>query len=273
MTGPVALSPLDLGLSAGMLLLFGAVSVGFRLGLGRLLAIAGLRATVQLGILGLVLVPVFAVQSPWPVVAWCALMILLAGREAVARTRHRVDHPRFGRGGMLGTTVLAMALGGGGSALFATVAVLDVETWWTPRYLVPLVGMILGNALSGVSLGIDAALGALVSERQRVEALLALGATRTEATRSVARDAIRTGLVPILNSMSAVGLVSIPGMMTGQILGGTPPFQAAQYQLLILFLIAGAVAVGTLVAVGLTLRLAIDDAHRLRIDRIRRVER
>ncbi len=273
MNGPVQLSPLDLALSAGMLVLFGGVSIAWRLGLGRLLAIAGVRATVQLGILGLVLVPVFAIDRPWPVLAWCLLMVVLAGREAVARTSHRVSHPRFGRGAMLGTTVLAMALGGGGSALFATVVVIDVEAWWTPRYLVPLVGMILGNALSGVSLGMDAALGALLAKRSRVESLLALGATRSEATRSVARDAIRTGLVPILNSMSAVGLVSIPGMMTGQILGGTPPFQAAQYQLLILFLIAGAVAIGTLVAVVLTLRLAVDDAHRLRIDRITRIER
>lgn len=273
MNGPVDLTWVDLLLSASMLLLFGAISLGWRLGLERLLATAAARATLQLGVLGLVLVPVFAIERPWPVLLWCTLMILLAGREAFARTRHRVRHASYGRAPMFGTAVLAMALGGGGSALFATAAVLDLETWWTPRYLVPLVGMILGNALTGVSLGLDAALGSLLAKQARVEALLALGATRTEATRDIARDAIRTGMTPILNAMSAVGLVSIPGMMTGQILGGTPPLQAAQYQLLILFLIAGAVAVGTLVAVVLALRLAIDDAHRLRLDRIDRIER
>jgi putative ABC transport system permease protein len=83
----------------------------------------------------------------------------------------------------------------------------------------------------------------------------------------VVREATRTGLVPILNTMSVVGLVSIPGMMTGQLLGGTPPVQAARYQFLILALIAGAVAVGTLVAVLLTVRVGLDAEHRLRVER------
>lgn len=261
MNGPVALGPLDLLLSAGMLALFGAISLIWRLGLERQLAVAGVRATVQLFVLGLVLVPVFAVDRPWPVLLWCALMLVLAGREAWSRTtrKHR---------GMLGSAVLAMTLGGGGSALFATLFVLDVETWWEPRYLVPLVGMILGNALTGVSLGLDRVLVGIEREQDVIEGLLALGATRAEATRDLARASIRTGMVPILNAMSAVGLVSIPGMMTGQILGGTPPVQAARYQLMILFLIAGAVAIGTLVAVFLALRVVVDDAGRLRPERI-----
>lgn len=261
MTGPVVLGWVDLALASTLLVVFGIISVGWRLGLGRLLGIAAVRAVVQLSLLGLVLVPVFALEVAWPVLLWCLAMIALAGREAVARTKRR--HP-----GMLWSSIAAMALGGGGSALFATAAVLQIETWWAPQYLVPLVGMILGNALSGVSLGLDRALSSLDDDRAVVEGLLALGATRTEATRHIARDAIRTGLVPILNTMSAVGLVSIPGMMTGQILGGTPPMQAARYQLLILFLIAGAVAVSTTVAVVVALRVVVDDAHRLRPDRV-----
>lgn len=261
MTGPVHLGPLDLALSATLLMLFGAISLAWRLGLERMLAVAAGRAALQLTVLGLVLVPVFAIELAWPVVIWCTLMVVLAGREAIARTKRR--HP-----GMLWSAMAAMALGGGGSALFATLVVLDVETWWTPRYLVPLVGMILGNILSGVSLGLDRVLASLEQQRDQVEGLLAFGATRTEATRDVARDAIRTGMIPILNTMSAVGLVSIPGMMTGQILGGTEPMQAARYQLMILFLIAGAVAVGTALAVAVALHVVVDDAHRLRVDRI-----
>lgn len=261
MTGPVHLGWVDLALASSLLVVFGGISAGWRLGLGRMLSIAAVRAVVQLSVLGLVLVPVFTLQVAWPVVLWCVAMVALAGREAVTRTERR--HP-----GMLWSGIAAMALGGGGSAVFATVAVLQIETWWAPRYLVPLMGMILGNALSGVSLGLDRALASLDEDRAVVEALLALGATRSEATRHIARDAIRTGLVPILNTMSAVGIVSIPGMMTGQILGGTPPMQAARYQLLILFLIAGAVAVSTTMAVMVALRVVVDDAHRLRPDRI-----
>ncbi|MBU1897720.1 ABC transporter permease, partial [Myxococcota bacterium] len=80
--------------------------------------------------------------------------------------------------------------------------------------------MILGNSLNGVSLGLDRALALLDEGRDAVELRLALGATRWEAARPVAVEAIRVGMIPIINTMSVVGLVSIPGMMTGQILGG-----------------------------------------------------
>jgi len=193
-------------------------------------------------------------------------MVVLAGREATARTSRAVP-------GMFGGAVVAMALGGAGTALFTTVVVLRLEPWWAPRYLVPLVGMVLGNALTGVSLGLDRVLTGLDQRGDEVEALLALGAGRWEACRDVAGDAVRTGMIPILNSMSAVGLVTIPGMMTGQILGGTEPLQAARYQLLILFVIAGAVAVGTTVAVLWAVGQVVDGDLRLRRDRIQRRSR
>ena len=125
--------------------------------------------------------------------------------------------------------------------------------------------MILGNALTGVSLGLDKMLGSLDEGRGRVELRLALGATAWEASRPEAAEAIRTGMIPILNAMSAVGLITIPGMMTGQILGGTPPVLAPRYQIMIMFLIAGAVALGVGVAVLLTVRACFDEAHRLRV--------
>jgi putative ABC transport system permease protein len=130
--------------------------------------------------------------------------------------------------------------------------------------------MILGNALTGVSLGLDRALGQLDEERDRIEGLLALGATWWEASRPVAADAVRTGMIPIINSMSVVGLVTIPGMMTGQILGGTSPVLAARYQILIMFLIAGAVALGTGTTVIAAVRAMFDADHRLRVDRFTR---
>ncbi|MEO0604333.1 MAG: ABC transporter permease, partial [Myxococcota bacterium] len=150
----------------------------------------------------------------------------------------------------------------------ASTLVIRVEPWWAPRYLVPLVGMILGNALTGVSLGVDRALTVVEEQQHALEALLALGASRLEAARPVAAEALRTGMIPILNAMSAVGLITIPGMMTGQILGGAEPALAARYQLLILFLIAGAVALGTTIAVFAVLAWLIDDDPKLRPDRI-----
>ncbi len=261
MTGPLDLGPGQLALAAGLLLLNGALSLWLGLGLERRLWVAVVRSTVQLTLLGYVLLWVFAVDSPWLVLGLCALMVGLAGREAVARTSRRIR-------GLTGLGVAAMAIAGGGTALLATTLVIRVEPWWTPRYLVPLVGMILGNALTGVSLGVDRALAIVDEQRDAVEALLALGASRLEAARPVAAEALRTGMIPILNAMSAVGLVTIPGMMTGQILGGTEPALAARYQLLILFLVAGAVALGTAIAVFGVLAWVIDDEPRLRTDRV-----
>jgi putative ABC transport system permease protein len=90
--------------------------------------------------------------------------------------------------------------------------------------------MLLGNATSGVSLGLTNIIDALTTQQQQVETMLALGATRWEATKAHVHKAIITAMTPILNQMSVVGVVSIPGMMTGQILGGQAPLQAARYQ-------------------------------------------
>ncbi len=253
----------QLAMAASLLCINGALSVWLGLGLERRLLVAAVRATVQLMLLGWILVPVFELQHPGLVLAVCAVMGVLAAREAVRRSSRSVA-------GLFGSALLAMAVGGGGTAVLATVVVIGVEPWWTPQYLVPLVGMVLGNALNGVSLGVDRALTLLDEQRQAIEALVARGATRFEAARPVAAEAVRTGMLPILNTLSAVGLVTIPGMMTGQILGGTPPGLAARYQLLILFLIAGAVASGTAIAVGGALMLVFDSEHRLRVERIAR---
>lgn len=101
---------------------------------------------------------------------------------------------------------------------------------YTPQYFIPITGMLLGNATSGVSLGLTNIIEALTTQRAQVETMLALGATRWEATKTHVHRAIITAMTPVLNQMSVVGVVSIPGMMTGQILGGQAPLQAARYQ-------------------------------------------
>ncbi|MCK6502948.1 iron export ABC transporter permease subunit FetB [Myxococcota bacterium] len=263
MTGPVEIGWVDLLLAASLLLAHGLVSLWLDLGLGRRVLVAALRTTVQLGLLGLVLVPVFSTSHPALVLGIAALMLALAAREATARGERRTR-------GMLLHSLLAITLGAVASLALGQLGVLRVQPWWSPQYLVPLLGMILGNSLNGIGLGFERALQGLDQGREQVELRLARGATWWEACRPIAREAIKTGLVPILNSMSVAGLVSIPGMMTGQILGGTPPGLAARYQVLIMFLIAGAVAIGTTTGVLLTLRSTFDGAWRLRSERILR---
>jgi putative ABC transport system permease protein len=128
--------------------------------------------------------------------------------------------------------------------------------------------MILGNTMTGISLGLQTLTIGLVRDRAAAEARLTLGATRWQALLPVTRDALRSALMPIVNSMAATGLVFLPGMMTGQILAGAEPREAVKYQMLVMFLIAGGTGIGALSAViGGVYRLT-DTRHRLRLDRL-----
>lgn len=263
MSGPIELAPWQIGAAAALVLLNGGLSVWLRLGLEKTLAIASVRSVVQLSLLGLVLEPVFAAGNPWLVGGICVVMVVLASRAAAKRSSRRFP-------GIVRSSLLALVVGAGSTALLGTAAIIQVDPWWEPRYLIPMLGMILGNGLTGISLGLDRCLQQLDEHRAQVDAILAFGADPWEASRPVVAEGLRAGMIPILNSMTVVGLVTIPGMMTGQILGGTPPLQAAAYQMLILFLIAAATAMGALVSVLLAARAVFDETGRLRPERIQR---
>ena len=145
---------------------------------------------------------------------------------------------------------------------FAMGTVLrDVHPWFHPQFTVPLTGMILGNTLNGISLGLNHLQSELTQNRGEVEMLLTLGATRWEAAKSSITEALRTGMIPIINTMMVVGIVSLPGMMTGQLLAGAPPIEAVKYQVVIMFLIAAGTALGTLGVVLLAYRRVFNKRH------------
>ena len=253
----------DLILPALLVVMDGALSIVLRLRLERQLAIATLRMVLQLILVGYVLTFLFAAVSPlWTALA-AFIMFLFASREIVARQKRRLPSI-WGYG--LGAA--CMLLAAGTVTMFALLTQLRPDPWYHPRYALPLLGMILGNTMTGISLGLDVLTNSLVRERAAVEACLALGGTRYQALLPIMRDALRSGFMPIINSMAAVGLVSLPGMMTGQILAGVEPVDAVKYQLLIMFLIAGGTGLGTLAAVVGGARLLIDNRHRLRLDRV-----
>ena len=112
--------------------------------------------------------------------------------------------------------------------------------------------MVLGNGISGIALALDRLLSDMSLQQADIEARLALGATRWEAVQEIFRGALKTGMTPILNSMIAAGLVSLPGMMTGQILGGAPPQQAVNYQIVILLMISTSTAFGAFLVLYLS---------------------
>lgn len=259
----VELSLWDLAAASLLVLINGGLSLWLSLGIERQLIIAAIRMVVQLVAVGAVLTILFGVAS----LAWTAVMglamVLFAGREIMARQERRLAG-WWGYG--LGTATMTFAATG--LTLLALIGALRPDPWYHPQYAIPLFGMILGNSMTGISLGLDTLTDAAVRDKPAVEARIALGASRFEALRPVMRQAMRRGLMPMINSMAATGIVSLPGMMTGQILAGVPPTQAVRYQLLIMFLISGATGLGLLLAViGGAWRIT-DKRHRLRSDRV-----
>ena len=248
------LSYFQVGIAALLILINGALSVLLKLGLERRFLLAAVCTVVQLLLVGLVLEWVFRVDRWYVVLALMTVMTLIAGVAATQRTQ--VRYP--------GIWVRSIASIWASSWLMAALAlgvILRVRPWYTPQYAIPLLGMILGNTLNGVSLGLDRLGGELTGRRHQVEALLALGATRWEAARPLVQEAVRTGLIPTINAMMVVGIVSLPGMMTGQILAGADPVEAVKYQIVIMFLLASATAVGTVSVVLLSYQRLFNEHH------------
>lgn len=260
----IPLNNVDLAIASGLVLLNAILSLLLHLQLERQLLIATLRMVVQLIFVGLVLKALFALVSPWWTGLAALLMILFAGREIWARQERRlVGFWSYGLG--TGCMLLAASL----VTVFALTTQIRPQPWYDPRYALPLLGMILGNTMTGISLGLHTLSNGLVRDRDAVEAQLMLGATRWQATLPAVRTALHSALMPIVNSMAATGLVFLPGMMTGQILAGAEPMLAVRYQMLIMFLITGGTGLGAVSAVlGGAYRLT-DARHRLRLDRLK----
>ncbi len=259
----IPLTAIDLMLAGSLLLINGIVSVAFRLGLARNLGFSAFRMVVQLTAVGFALKFIFAQTSPaWTVALACA-MLMVAAREALARQAQRFEGWHA-----YALTLATLTTTGLFTTLFTVAIILQPDPWYAPRYVLVILGMILGNALTGIALALDTFTTTAKRERIAIEARLALGHARSEALAGVLRAALRSGMMPIINSMAATGIVALPGMMTGQILSGVNPVDAARYQILITFLIAGSTALGVLLSGLFGLRLITDDRHRLRLDRL-----
>mmetsp|Transcript_22975 Transcript_22975/g.32154 ORF Transcript_22975/g.32154 Transcript_22975/m.32154 type:complete len:599 (-) Transcript_22975:51-1847(-) len=220
------------------------------------------RTFVQLSILGLILEPIFVLglERWWLIMLYVCFMVLLASLDAASRSKYSFK-------GQRSLTLVGMMLNMVIVSVFSFGFLIRSNPWWDPQYVIPIVGMLLGNMINSVSLSMSAMLTSLVEQQREIELLLSFGATSFEASSRLIREAVRTGAMPILNSMCAIGLISIPGMMTGQILGGTSVMDAAQYQMLIMYLIVMC-SFGTILSVvWITQRTGFDSFHMLRVDR------
>ena len=253
----------DIALAASLLCINAGLSIYYKLGTAKRLAIAAIRMVVQLTLVGLVLKVLFTAMSPWLTLLAAVVMVGFASRKSMARQdRTFIGFCRYG----LGT--ISMLMAAGIVTVFALSTQFHADPWYDPRYAIPILGMILGNTMTGVSLALDWLLSDADSGRAKIEARLALGHTFRDAMQGPLRSAMRAGLIPTVNGMAAAGVVSLPGMMTGQILAGVDPVEAVKYQLLIMFLITGGTALGVFCSVMIALKRLTDSRQRLRLDRL-----
>lgn len=256
-----SLSLLDVALAALLIIVNGVISLALQLDLERKLAWAAVRTVVQLLAVGYLLGWVFHYNRWFVVLPLMVVMTLIAGFAGADRGRNSYR-------GQRGDSVASIWVSSWLVAAVGLFVIIRIHPWYEPQYVIPILGMVLGNALTGVALGMERMTEELAAHRDRVEMMLSLGATRWEAAQFAARQAVRAGMIPTLNQMSVVGLVSLPGMMTGQVLAGQSPLGAVRYQIVVMFLIASAAGLGTVLAVLLTYRRLFSVDHRFLVDRI-----
>ncbi len=266
--GLILLTPWDLALAAVLVLALAGLSLRLSLGIERRLLIATLRTLVQLSLIGLVLKSLFAQSHPLLIAVLALFMLMVAGYEVMARQQRRF----LGVWG-IGIGTLSMFLSSFTVTLIALTVIIQADPWYSAQYTIPLLGMLLGNTMSGIAIALDNLTQQAWQQQREIEGRLLLGHTGEEAIREIRRNALRSGLIPIINAMAAAGVISLPGMMTGQILAGSPPFEAAKYQILIMLLIASGTGFGASAAVWIGSRRLFDERERLRLDRLKPVKR
>ena len=259
--GAIPLAAFDLIAAAGLVFIAGAVSIALGLRLEGRLGLAAIRTVIQLLLIGFVLRWIFGLDSAIALFVVFAVMLVAASRAAVRRPS------RSFRGATL-QAFITLVLCGLTTTFAVTLAIVHVEPWYNPRYTIPLLGMVLGNGLTGISLCLDYVLEEFSERRAMVDMELAHGASAWEASRNVLSNGVRRGMIPIINSMMVVGIVSLPGMMTGQILAGADPYEAVKYQIVVMFMIAAATSMGCMLIALLVQRHMFNERHQLRSDRI-----
>lgn len=257
--GIVNLELPDLALAYGLVLVAIALARFRNIGQERQMLWTSLRMVFQLFAVGYLLHFVFEVKGPLPVIAILVAMAGFSLQVMGGRIRHKM--PRFYR--VVGSSIF---IGCGGVTFIFCGLVVGYAPWYDPRYLIPLAGMIIGNSMNGASLAAERLAAEISERREELETALCLGATCRQAADTAVQSAFRAALIPTMNTMAAMGIVSLPGMMTGQILSGTEPMVAVRYQIAIMCAITGAVAITSYLIIIQGYRQYFTTAHQLTRD-------
>ena len=220
----------------------GVASLMFQLKLGKDLFWGTVRTIAQLFLMGFVLRYVFAFDQWYLVVAVFGVMILFAAHIARGRVRASpvpVFLPVF----------LSMLLSYMLVTFVVVAVIVQARPWYHPVYFIPIGGMIIGNSISAVAISLERLFGELKKRREEIELYFCVGANYREASADIFRSAIRAGMIPSITAMMGVGIVWLPGMMTGQILAGADPLVAVKYQIMVMLMLVGSTAVASVLVV------------------------
>lgn len=204
---------------------------------------ASVRAFVQLIAIGYALTLIFTINSPPAILSLLAVMTLIAGYTAGKRGR---GVPHSGR-------VALLSIGFGAALTLGLLVVLGVFEF-TAQQIIPIAGMVIGNSMNVCSLVMGRVRDEINGRAPEIEAALALGATGRKAAHPYLRTALHAGMTPIVDSTKTVGLIQLPGAMTGMILAGASPMEAVQLQIIVMYMLIGAASFTGLAAVWLTYR-------------------
>lgn len=219
--------------------------------------ISTIRMTLQLILTGYILVYVFDNISPIFTVLIIIIMEVFAIHNIYKRTKLNLSLK------IKRIIALSMIFGTLSSLLYFLFIVIKVTPWYNPRYFIPIAGMIIGNSMTGISLGVGRLVNGIYTNKHLIESALMLGATPKMASKEIVDNAFDSAILPTINSMVGMGIVFLPGMMTGQILSGTSPVNAIEYQIAIMLGILGSVSLTVFLFVNLGYRTFFNDQNQL----------
>lgn len=237
----IHITNLDLAIALLFVAITALVSRWQKLGLERDIATGTVRTFVQLLAVGFVLQQLFSTSRWYWVVFALAVMTTVAAYNAMKRQAGAKQ-------GLFVVMASSIATAAAITLILVVGLVLRVRPWYQPQYAIPIAGMIIGNSMNGAALVVNRLHSELTLRRNAIEAALALGASTREAASQALRESLRAAMMPTINSMMTVGLVQLPGMMTGQIISGVSPLDAVRYQIVVMLMIAAATAIAAMAA-------------------------
>lgn len=223
--------------------------IGLRL--SRDIGISILRMSIQLALVGIYIKMLFNLNNPWLNGMWILMMLIVADLSILRRAGLKARYFALATFTAIASSILF-------STAYLVILVIRPAHFYDARYIVPLAGMVLGNCLQGNVIALERFYSTLRKNENEYATYLMLGATRWEAVRPYFREAVKAAINPTIAGMATMGLVSLPGMMTGQILGGSEPWLAVKYQIAIMICIFTSTTIASIINLKLSLNIAFN---------------